>query len=59
MDVARKVVILARECGMRLDLQDIEIESLVPKPLRDSPSADTFLADLPQVQLLLSTDPML
>ncbi len=41
-DVARKLVILAREAGASLSLQDVEIESLVPAPLRDV-SRDEFL----------------
>ena len=49
MDVARKVVILARECGLQLDLGDVEVESLVPEPLQSSPSAEAFLEGLPQV----------
>ena len=55
-DVARKVVILARECNLKVELHDVEVQSLVPEPLRDSPSADAFLEGLPQVILLpLST----
>ncbi len=42
LDVARKLIILGRELGMRLELQDIEIESLVPAGL-DDVSVDQFL----------------
>ena len=42
-DVARKLVILAREAGGTLSLGDVEIESLVPASLRDV-SRDEFLA---------------
>lgn len=34
MDVARKLVILARECGMFARLENVELESLVPFQLR-------------------------
>jgi len=46
MDVARKLIILAREMGMRLELDDLEIESLVPEGLGDG-SIDDFLEALP------------
>ncbi len=46
MDVARKVIILAREIGMRLELGDLDVESLVPQGLGDG-SADDFLDALP------------
>lgn len=35
VDVARKVCILARECGMKVELSDIPIKSLVPDALKD------------------------
>lgn len=47
-DVARKVIILARECGLKLELADIPVQSLVPKPLRDSASAEEFMQELPK-----------
>ncbi|KAI3957921.1 hypothetical protein MKW92_039627, partial [Papaver armeniacum] len=48
MDVARKVIILARESGLRLELSDIQVDSLVPEPLKSSASAEEFLRRLPE-----------
>ena len=45
MDVARKLVILAREAGCELSLEDVAVESLVPEALRGV-SRDEFLARL-------------
>jgi aspartokinase/homoserine dehydrogenase 1 len=44
-DVARKLIILGREMGLRLELSDVKIESLVPGGLEDG-SSDEFLARL-------------
>ncbi|MDB5036580.1 MAG: bifunctional aspartate kinase/homoserine dehydrogenase [Bacteriovoracaceae bacterium] len=44
-DVARKLVILAREMGVDIELDQIELENLVPKQLRKS-SVDQFLSKL-------------
>ncbi|HET7231689.1 MAG TPA: bifunctional aspartate kinase/homoserine dehydrogenase I [Longimicrobium sp.] len=44
-DVARKVVILAREMGLRLELTDVELEGLVPPELEGG-SVDDFLCNL-------------
>ncbi|KAJ3353764.1 hypothetical protein GGF32_002873 [Allomyces javanicus] len=49
LDVARKVVILARAAGLAsLTLEDVEVENIVPAPLREVASAETFLTQLPQ-----------
>ncbi|HKQ63028.1 MAG TPA: bifunctional aspartate kinase/homoserine dehydrogenase I [Candidatus Polarisedimenticolaceae bacterium] len=45
MDVARKVLILAREMGLELELSDLRVDSLVPSGL-EAGSVDEFLAAL-------------
>jgi len=47
-DVARKVAILARECGLGVELGDIPVESLVPGPLRAVASGADYMARLPE-----------
>jgi aspartokinase/homoserine dehydrogenase 1 len=32
-DVARKLLILARQIGLKMDLQEVRVDSLVPRPL--------------------------
>ncbi len=48
LDVARKLVILARENGWKTELSHIALESLVPEPLRAASVTD-FLARLPEL----------
>ena len=45
-DVARKMVILAREMGMAMELADVDVRSLVPEALQQGSVSD-FLAALP------------
>jgi aspartokinase/homoserine dehydrogenase 1 len=53
MDVARKLVILARELGWELELSQVKLESLVPEALRTG-SAEDYLRRLPEFDLQMS-----
>ncbi|MBU8977720.1 bifunctional aspartate kinase/homoserine dehydrogenase I [Lysobacter sp. MMG2] len=48
LDVARKLVILAREAGRALSLEDVEVENLVPQALREV-DRGAFLARLEEM----------
>ena len=43
MDVARKILILARETGVELDLDDVLVESLIPESLDQDLPVNEFL----------------
>ncbi|MGB1298881.1 MAG: bifunctional aspartate kinase/homoserine dehydrogenase II, partial [Psychrobium sp.] len=53
-DKQRKLLILARECGFELELEDIAIESMVPAQLRDIPLPE-FLARVSEMDELMSS----
>ncbi|KAJ4756706.1 Bifunctional aspartokinase/homoserine dehydrogenase [Rhynchospora pubera] len=55
-DVARKVIILARESGLKLELSDIPVRSLVPEPLRVCSTADEFMKKLPSFDAELAKE---
>ncbi|WP_313342686.1 bifunctional aspartate kinase/homoserine dehydrogenase I [Stenotrophomonas sp.] len=53
VDVARKLVILAREAGRELSLEQVSVESLVPEALRDA-SVDDFMGGLDAVDAVFA-----
>ncbi len=46
LDIARKILILAREAGAQLELTDVEVESLIPMELKKIKPTDKFLSKL-------------
>ena len=46
IDVARKILILARESGLKIELKDIENVPFLPKACLDTPNNETFFDSL-------------
>ncbi len=49
MDIARKVLIVAREAGLDLELRDVKIDSLLTEELEECKSVDEFMQKLPSL----------
>lgn len=50
VDVARKLLILARKMGWPLSMEDISIQNLVPKPLQSGPFTQQFFDNFAQYE---------
>jgi aspartokinase/homoserine dehydrogenase 1 len=48
VDVARKILILAREAGYQLNMDDIENKAFLPDKLMQMKTVDEFVAELPK-----------
>jgi aspartokinase/homoserine dehydrogenase 1 len=46
LDVARKILILAREAGAQIELANVDVESLIPAELNKIKTANQFLIKL-------------
>ena len=49
MDVARKLLVIAREAGLQLELSDVEIEPVLPAGFADGLDVPAFMAALPEL----------
>ena len=43
------MIILGRECGLAIEMQQVSVQSLVPPQLADAQSAEDFMTRLSQV----------
>lgn len=46
MDVARKILILSREAGYKMEISDVKVENILPEPVRKAKSIDDFFVML-------------
>lgn len=49
MDVARKLLVIAREAGLVLDLSDVSIEPVLPAGFAEGLDVPAFMAELPKL----------
>ncbi|MCE1200542.1 MAG: bifunctional aspartate kinase/homoserine dehydrogenase I [Bacteroidia bacterium] len=50
MDFRRKVLILARETGLKLEIEDIELQPILPEACINAPDVDAFYQELEKAE---------
>ena len=50
VDSTRKITTLARECGMQLEMGDVQTESLIPASMGGPANLQQFMAELAKVR---------
>src|SRR5262249_8588789 len=53
-DVARKLLILARQIGLKMDLDDVEVDSLVPRSLAGGRDTSRFLTSFQRYDVAMA-----
>lgn len=43
------MIVLARECGLKMELDDLNVQNLVPEELLTMSSVEIFMDNLPKV----------
>ncbi len=54
MDIARKVLIIAREAGLQLELEDVKVDSLLTDDLINCATVDEFMQKLPSIDVAIA-----
>ena len=55
-DVRRKILILAREIGLNVNVEDIIVENFIPQEYFDLPSLDGFMSGLNDINQIISNE---
>lgn len=53
VDVQRKILILARECGLQMEMNEVKVEALLPKEAYELDSVEEFMLKLKDYDVIL------
>ncbi len=55
IDVRRKIIILARETGLMMEPNEVEVENILPKACQEAPTVDAFLEEVEKADQVFET----